>query len=68
MDRVIHAGVNATSLFNAPVAANGMQDPFGTNGAALPSTTCFRTVRGRRIEIQSEAIVRMQSPYQEANL
>lgn len=69
MDRVIHAGVNALTPFDAAVSANGMSDPFGTNGTTVPRLTCFNpALRGPRIEIRSEAFVRMQSPYYESNL
>lgn len=69
MDRVIHASVNALTPFDAALSANGMGDPFGTNGTTLPRPACFNpALRGPRIEIRSEAFVRMQSPYHESNL
>jgi len=68
IDRVIHAGANALSPFSPALAANGMQDPFGTGGATM-STDCINPVfRGPRIVIRSEAMVRMQSPFYESNL
>lgn len=67
--RVVHAGVNALPPFDAAVSANGMSDPFGTNGVTLPRPDCFNPAfRGPRIEIRSEAMVRMQSPFHESNL
>lgn len=69
MDRVIYAGVNALSPSSAALSANGMSDPFGTNGVTLPPRTCINPLfRGPRIVIRSEAMVRMQSPFFESNL
>lgn len=69
IDRVIHAVVNARTPFDASVSANDMPDPFGTNGVTLPSPNCINPLfRGRRIEITSEALVRMQTPFYESNL
>jgi hypothetical protein len=69
MDRVIYAGAHALGPFAAALSANGMQDPFGTHGVNVPSLDCLNPAfRGPRIVIRSEAIVRMQSPFFEANL
>lgn len=69
MDRVIYAGAHALGPFAAALSANGMQDPFGTHGVNVPSLDCLNPLfRGPRIVIRSEAIVRMQSPFFEANL
>ncbi len=69
MDRVIYAGAHALGPFAAALSANGMQDPFGTHGTNVPSLDCLNPLfRGPRIIIRSEAIVRMQSPFFEANL
>jgi hypothetical protein len=68
MDRVIHAGVNALSPLSASVSANGMQDPFGTHGTTITLDCLNPLFRGPRIIIRSEAMVRMQSPFYEANL
>jgi hypothetical protein len=62
IDRVVQAAFNG----NAP-GAGGMGDPFGLNDASAP-TLCNAATSGRRIYIQSEAIVRMQSPFFESNL
>jgi hypothetical protein len=69
MSRVIHAGANALTPFSAALSANGMHDPFGTRGVAVPSLDCMNPLfRGPRIVIRSEAIVRMQSHFFESNL
>jgi len=68
MDRVIYAAVNAISPFSPALSANGMRDPFGTSGNTV-SLDCINPLfRGPRIVIRSEAMVRMQSPFYEANL
>lgn len=68
MDRVIHAGVNALTPMSPALSANGMQDPFGTSGTTV-SVNCINPLgRHLRIPITSEAMVRMQSPFYEANL
>jgi hypothetical protein len=68
LDRVIYAAVNALTPASAALAANGMHDPFGTHGAS-PSSACANPLfKGPRIPIQSEAMVRMQSPFYESNL
>ena len=68
MDRVIHASVNALTPFSAAVSANGMSDPFGTNGTTVTVACQNPLFRGPRITITSEAMVRMQSPFYESNL
>lgn len=68
MDRVIHAGVNALSPASPVLSANGMQDPFGTDGTTVAVECANPLFRGPRIVIRSEAMVRMQSPFFEANL
>lgn len=67
VDRVIYAGVNALSPFSPALSANGMKDPFGTSGSTLPRNCINPLFRGPRIVIRSEAMVRMQSPFFEAN-
>nr|WP_315400778.1 TadE/TadG family type IV pilus assembly protein [uncultured Duganella sp.] len=62
IDRVVQAAFNG----NDP-GPGGMGDPFGLGGASAP-TLCNAATAGRRIYIQSEAIVRMQSPFFESNL
>ncbi len=69
MDRVIYAGANALGPSSPALSGNGMHDPLGTGGFTLPSRECLNpSSRGLRIVIQSEAIIRMQSPFFESNL
>lgn len=68
VDRVIRAAAYATSPSAAVLSANGMRDPFGTRGATLTADCTNPLFRGRRIRIESEAFVRMQSTFYEANL
>ncbi len=69
LDRVIHATVNALSSSDSSLSANGMSDPFGTNGARTRPNCVNPLARGeRRIEIRSEAFVRMQTPFYDSNL
>lgn len=69
VDRVIYATVNAFTANDTSLAANGMSDPFGTNGA-MTRPNCINPLKPseNRIEIRSEAFVRMQTPFYEANL
>lgn len=64
VDRVIYSAVNALTPTDTSLSANGMSDPFGTNGAAAARPACVKP----RIEIRSEAFVRMQTPFYESNL
>ncbi|WP_056338331.1 TadE/TadG family type IV pilus assembly protein [Massilia sp. Leaf139] len=64
VDRVIYATVNALGPGDAALSANGMADPFGTGGATPANRPCVKP----RIEIRSEAFVRMQTPFYESNL
>ncbi|HEX8413806.1 MAG TPA: hypothetical protein VF637_07965, partial [Sphingomicrobium sp.] len=60
------AAVNAVST---PTGGVGMSNPFGIGAAPAAGARCAATgVRGPRIEIRSEAILRMQSAFYEANL
>ncbi|PKB21244.1 TadE/TadG family type IV pilus assembly protein [Janthinobacterium sp. 64] len=69
MDRIIYAGYRAITPNAAVLSANGMSDPFGTGGFQLPTTECLNPLmRGPRITIRSEAMVRMQSPFYETNM
>lgn len=69
MDRVIYAGYHAISPFSPAISANGMSDPFGTKGGPALTFDCRNPLmRGPRITIRSEAMVRMQSPFYEANM
>ncbi len=59
--RMIHAAANA-GFMSKTLDANGMSDPFSIDPPLIDD--CTRPlVSGPRIRIQSEAIVRMQSPF-----
>lgn len=69
IDRILYATVNTlTPDTHVGWQANGMSNPFSTGGE--PSTTpCGPpTAFGRRITVRSEAFVRMQSPFYNANV
>lgn len=70
VDRVIYATVNAFLPFDPALESGGMGNPFGMNGTvSKPSLSCLNPLfKGPRIKIQSEAFVRMQSPFYESNL
>lgn len=69
VDRVIYAATNALAPTDSSLSANGMADPFGTNGAMTRPSCVNPLNRGeRRIQIRSEAFVRMQTPFHESNL
>jgi hypothetical protein len=65
IDRMLNFMLNTA----APDAAvPGLRNPFGI-GAAASSAPCGATLSGGpRIQIRSEAMVRMQSPFYQANL
>ncbi|MFT7722015.1 MAG: TadE/TadG family type IV pilus assembly protein [Roseateles sp.] len=65
--RMIHAAVHALPLGHA-LQAHGMGDPFGIGGGPLVDSCMRPMVEGPRIRIQSEAVVRMQSPFYRSNL
>lgn len=65
IDRMLHSAVNS----GAGAIAGGMKNPFGI--VALPAGTgaCANPLfPGLRIYMKSEALVRMQTPFFEANL
>ena len=66
--RMIHAAVNSTG-FGASSAGTGtgMSDPFGIGSAKLTAPCNNPLFDGPRIEIRSDAIVRMQSPFYAKN-
>jgi TadE-like protein len=67
--RMILAVSSALTPFDHSLQANGMSDPFGIGSGGLPVDSCTRPfVQGPRIRIQSEAVVRMQSPFYRSNL
>ncbi|WP_422013415.1 TadE/TadG family type IV pilus assembly protein [Roseateles sp.] len=65
--RMIHAAVNALPLSHT-LQANGMSDPFSVGDGPLVDSCTRPLVSGPRIRIQSEAVVRMQSPFYRSNL
>lgn len=65
--RMIHAAVNALPGGHA-LQAQGMSDPFGIGSGPLVDSCTRPLVSGPRIKIQSEAVVRMQSPFYRSNL
>jgi uncharacterized membrane protein (UPF0127 family) len=67
--RMIHTVSNALTPFDHSLQAHGMSDPFGIGTPTLPVDSCTRPlVQGPRIRIESEAVVRMQSPFFRSNL
>ena len=67
--RMIHAAKNALIAFDHVLQSNGMSDPFGIGSAPVLDTDCVNPLAaGPRIRIQSEAVVRMQSPFYRSNL
>lgn len=71
VDRVIYATVNAFMPLDPVLESGGMGNPFGLNGTlSKPSLSCKNPLLkgGPHIKIQSEAFVRMQSPFYESNL
>lgn len=66
IDRMLHAAVNAVTT---PTTGSGMRNPFGIGAAPGLGAPCSNpAMRGPRIEIRSEAILRMQSAFFEVNL
>ncbi len=65
--RMIHAVSNTLTPFDHSLGAHGMSDPFGIGDAPLVDP-CLGPINGPRIRLQSEAIVRMQSPFYRSNL
>lgn len=70
VDRMLHAMLNGADPDpDANPAAPGLRDPFGIRAVAgVPCMTAVAAGTDRRIPIRSEAIVRMQSPFYQANL
>jgi hypothetical protein len=67
-DRLLYAIVNAGSSSHVGLQSHGMNNPFGTGGEPLVLTCYNPLFPGRRIPVQSEAFMRMQSPFHESNL
>lgn len=66
--RMIRAVSNALTPFDASLQATGLSKPFGDIDGPIVDSCSRPFVDGPRIRIRSEAIVRMQSPFYEANL
>jgi hypothetical protein len=66
--RMIHAAANVPTAFSHVLQEHGMSDPFGIGDAPLVDSCTRPLVEGPRIRIQSEAVVRMQSPFYKGNL
>jgi hypothetical protein len=66
--RMIHAALNSPANAANAAGGTGMSNPFGI-GEASPAAPCGNPrFAGPRIEVRSEAIVRMQSPFYESNI
>jgi hypothetical protein len=66
--RMIHAVSHALPTFGHALQNHGMSDPFGIGTGPVVDTCTRPLVAGPRIRIESEAVVRMQSPYYRSNL
>jgi Flp pilus assembly protein TadG len=67
--RMIEAVSHAIGPFAYSLQAHGMSDPFGIGSPLILDPLCTRPLAGGpRIKIQSEAVVRMQSPLDKKNL
>jgi len=66
IDRMLPSAVNAVTP--AGGAGAGMRNPFGIGPAPGAGAPCANPAGERRIPIRSEAILRMQSSFYEANL
>jgi Flp pilus assembly protein TadG len=68
IDRILYAAANAVSPKPSVLEAHGMSDPFGIGDDTLVPDCVNPLFRGPRIRIQSEAFIRMQSPFKKDNL
>jgi hypothetical protein len=66
IDRMLQAAFNSPAPAGA--TGTGMAAPFGIGAVPAGAVCSNPAFGGRRIYVQSEAIVRMQSPFFEANL
>lgn len=66
VNRMIHAAANA-GWFSSSFNAEGMNKPFGELHQSQLASKC-PNIDGPRIQLRSEAIVRMQSPFFSENL
>lgn len=65
IDRMLHFMLNTTT---PDAAVPGMRNPFGIGTAASAAPCSSAQSNGLRIQVRSEAMVRMQSPFYQANL
>ncbi|HEU4775905.1 MAG TPA: TadE/TadG family type IV pilus assembly protein [Telluria sp.] len=63
IDRMLHSAVNGGA-----VEATGMSNPFGIGNPPFLAPCTNPLMDGPRIQIRSEAIVRMQTPFYKANV
>lgn len=63
IDRMLHSAVNGGAI-----EATGMSNPFGIGNKPLLAPCTNPLFKGPRIQIRSEAIVRMQTPFYKANV
>ena len=63
IDRMLHSAMNGGSI-----DATGMSNPFGIGSAPILASCFNPALKGPRIQIRSEAIVRMQTPFYRANI
>lgn len=68
IDRILFAATNAKTQFNSSLTSNGMTDAFGTWDQPLLPNCKASLVGARRIHVQSEAFVRMQTPFERKHL
>ena len=67
--RMIEAVSHAMTPFDHSLQSHGMSDPFGIGSPVVLDPLCTRPgAAGPRIKIESEAVVRMQSPFDRKNL
>lgn len=66
--RMIHVVSNALTPLAHSLQGHGMSDPFGIGDSPAIDPCTRPLIAGPRIRIQSEAVVRMQSPYYRSNL
>lgn len=67
--RMIEAVSHALTPFDHSLQEHGMSDPFGIGSPVVLDPLCTRPLAsGPRIKIESEAIVRMQSPFDRSNI
>ncbi|MET3119966.1 Flp pilus assembly protein TadG [Undibacterium sp. GrIS 1.8] len=67
IDRMLNAALNGSTPPSS-AGGSGMSNPFGIGDTPLTTTCVNPLLKGPRIHIQSEAMVRMQSPFYQVNL